>query len=108
MDDGPPEFVPGKKWEWRDPSKMAEDPNATPGTCKPNPLLSSAALQQFSVMAMGNNKNNIIRSNFASHSQQTICSDNETKVFKCFNIKKFFLIKLKYFDLILFGIENRS
>lgn len=34
--------MPGKKWEWRDPNKVAEDPNATPGTCKPNPLLSSA------------------------------------------------------------------
>lgn len=42
VDDGPPEFVPGKKWEWRDPNKVAEDPNATPGTCKPNPLLASA------------------------------------------------------------------
>ncbi|CAJ0935447.1 unnamed protein product, partial [Mesorhabditis belari] len=29
--DGPREFVPGKKWEWRDPNKVAEDPNATPG-----------------------------------------------------------------------------
>ncbi|MFH4975469.1 hypothetical protein AB6A40_002178 [Gnathostoma spinigerum] len=42
VDDGPQEFVPGKKWEWRDPNKVAEDPNATPGNCKPNPLLSSS------------------------------------------------------------------
>jgi hypothetical protein len=41
-DDGIPEFVPGKKWEWRDPNKVAEDPNATPGTCKPNPLLAAS------------------------------------------------------------------
>ncbi|TMS36175.1 hypothetical protein L596_003409 [Steinernema carpocapsae] len=46
LDDGPQEFVPGKKWEWRDPNKVAEDPNATPGNCKPNPL-----------MAAGNNMN---------------------------------------------------
>lgn len=38
-EDGPQEFVPGKKWEWRDPNKVAEDPNATPGGVKPNPLI---------------------------------------------------------------------
>uniref|UniRef100_A0A915C7J6 GW182 middle domain-containing protein n=2 Tax=Parascaris univalens TaxID=6257 RepID=A0A915C7J6_PARUN len=43
VDDGPQEFVPGKKWEWRDPNKVAEDPNATPGNCKPNPLLSATS-----------------------------------------------------------------
>ncbi|VDK44125.1 unnamed protein product [Anisakis simplex] len=43
VDDGPQEFVPGKKWEWRDPNKVAEDPNATPGNCKPNPLVSGTA-----------------------------------------------------------------
>lgn len=85
MDDGPPEFVPGKKWEWRDPNKMAEDPNATPGTCKPNPLLaSSSTLQQFSVISNNtingiNNNTNNIRTDFASNTQQTI-SGNETKV----------------------------
>ncbi|KAH7727964.1 hypothetical protein AAVH_04208 [Aphelenchoides avenae] len=43
VDDGPPAFIPGKKWEWRDPNKAAEDPNATPGTCKPNNFLLTAA-----------------------------------------------------------------
>lgn len=47
VDDGPQEFVPGKKWEWRDPNKVAEDPNATPGNCKPNPLLSSSSSASF-------------------------------------------------------------
>ncbi|KAM3716526.1 30S ribosomal protein [Dirofilaria immitis] len=46
LDDGPQEFVPGKKWEWRDPNKVAEDPNATPGTCKPNPLLTTGSTAQ--------------------------------------------------------------
>uniref|UniRef100_A0A8R1XZ55 GW182 middle domain-containing protein n=1 Tax=Onchocerca volvulus TaxID=6282 RepID=A0A8R1XZ55_ONCVO len=46
VDDGPQEFVPGKKWEWRDPNKVAEDPNATPGTCKPNPLLTTGSAAQ--------------------------------------------------------------
>uniref|UniRef100_A0A915PRI4 GW182 middle domain-containing protein n=1 Tax=Setaria digitata TaxID=48799 RepID=A0A915PRI4_9BILA len=56
VDDGPQEFVPGKKWEWRDPNKVAEDPNATPGTCKPNPLLTtSSAAQPFYLY--GNNTN---------------------------------------------------
>ncbi|VDN02386.1 unnamed protein product [Thelazia callipaeda] len=59
MDDGPQEFVPGKKWEWRDPNKVAEDPNATPGTCKPNPLLSaSSSAQPFYLY--GSNTNNIL------------------------------------------------
>ncbi|KFD69138.1 hypothetical protein M514_02981 [Trichuris suis] len=34
LDDGPPEFRPGQKWEWRDPREVAEDPNATPGSVK--------------------------------------------------------------------------
>uniref|UniRef100_A0A914VRN2 GW182 middle domain-containing protein n=1 Tax=Plectus sambesii TaxID=2011161 RepID=A0A914VRN2_9BILA len=42
VDEGPQEFVPGKKWEWRDPKAVADDPNATPGNCKQNPLLSSS------------------------------------------------------------------
>ncbi|KAI1705652.1 hypothetical protein DdX_13445 [Ditylenchus destructor] len=49
MDDGPQAFIPGKKWEWRDPNKVAEDPDATPGTCKPNPLLSSAMQQHYTI-----------------------------------------------------------
>lgn len=81
LDNGPPEFVPGKKWEWRDPNKMAEDPNATPGTCKPNPLLALNTLQQFSIISMTpNNNNNTIRGNFTSNTQQTFISGNETKV----------------------------
>uniref|UniRef100_A0A1I7ZIV0 M_domain domain-containing protein n=1 Tax=Steinernema glaseri TaxID=37863 RepID=A0A1I7ZIV0_9BILA len=47
IDDGPQEFVPGKKWEWRDPNKVAEDPNATPGNCKPNPLLAPGNNMNF-------------------------------------------------------------
>uniref|UniRef100_A0AC35GY45 GW182 middle domain-containing protein n=1 Tax=Panagrolaimus sp. PS1159 TaxID=55785 RepID=A0AC35GY45_9BILA len=39
------EFIPGKRWEYRDPNKISDDPNATPGSCKPNPLLTSAALR---------------------------------------------------------------
>uniref|UniRef100_A0AC34FUE6 GW182 middle domain-containing protein n=1 Tax=Panagrolaimus sp. ES5 TaxID=591445 RepID=A0AC34FUE6_9BILA len=39
------EFIPGKRWEYRDPNKITDDPNATPGSCKPNPLLTSAALR---------------------------------------------------------------
>jgi hypothetical protein len=39
------EFIPGKRWEYRDPNKICDDPNATPGSVKPNPLLSSAALR---------------------------------------------------------------
>lgn len=31
---GPKEFVPGRRWEWNDPAKVAEDPNATPGSVK--------------------------------------------------------------------------
>ncbi|KRY42464.1 hypothetical protein T01_930 [Trichinella spiralis] len=34
IDDGPPEFRPGQKWEWRDPKEVADDPNATPGSVK--------------------------------------------------------------------------
>ncbi len=32
--EGPKEFVPGQKWEWKDPKEVAEDPNATPGSLK--------------------------------------------------------------------------
>jgi len=59
LDEGPPEFryfpgllgrpapratpafafaSPGQKWLWKDPKEMAEDPNATPGSVKPNTL----------------------------------------------------------------------
>ncbi|VDP04974.1 unnamed protein product [Soboliphyme baturini] len=30
FDEGPPEFRPGQKWEWKDPKEVADDPNATP------------------------------------------------------------------------------
>lgn len=53
IDDGPQEFVPGKKWEWRDPNKVAEDPNATPGNCKPNPLLSTSSSNASFQMTYG-------------------------------------------------------
>uniref|UniRef100_A0A0N5AB40 Protein Gawky n=1 Tax=Syphacia muris TaxID=451379 RepID=A0A0N5AB40_9BILA len=55
IDDGPQEFVPGKKWEWRDPNKVAEDPNATPGNCKPNPLLSTSSSNANFQMSYGQN-----------------------------------------------------
>ncbi|KRY91130.1 Trinucleotide repeat-containing protein [Trichinella pseudospiralis] len=43
LDDGPPEFRPGQKWEWRDPKEVADDPNATPGSVK----TSSISLGRF-------------------------------------------------------------
>ena len=59
MDDGPQEFVPGKKWEWRDPNKVAEDPNATPGNCKPNPLLSSSSSNANFQITYGQTQGNL-------------------------------------------------
>lgn len=43
----PPEFRPGTKWEYRDPNKLAEDPNATPSTVKPSFLPSNGIVGAF-------------------------------------------------------------
>ena len=59
------EFIPGKRWEYRDPNKIAEDPNATPGSCKPHPLLSSAALR----LHMNNGSNDTAAQNMVNHNQ---------------------------------------
>uniref|UniRef100_A0A7E4W571 RRM domain-containing protein n=1 Tax=Panagrellus redivivus TaxID=6233 RepID=A0A7E4W571_PANRE len=59
----PQEFIPGKKWEWRDPSKIAEDPNATPGSCKPNPLLTASSTLRLQLNTTPKETNNVMSPN---------------------------------------------
>uniref|UniRef100_A0AC35UBC6 Protein Gawky n=1 Tax=Rhabditophanes sp. KR3021 TaxID=114890 RepID=A0AC35UBC6_9BILA len=56
-DDGPQEFIPGKKWEYRDPKILAEDPNATPGSSKPNPLVISPTSRDYTAFANSTQSN---------------------------------------------------
>ncbi|VDO54376.1 unnamed protein product, partial [Onchocerca flexuosa] len=72
VDDGPQEFVPGKKWEWRDPNKVAEDPNATPGTCKPNPLLTTGSAAQPFYLYGSNTTNSSPQGSTATNASSTV------------------------------------
>uniref|UniRef100_A0A158Q8X9 M_domain domain-containing protein n=1 Tax=Elaeophora elaphi TaxID=1147741 RepID=A0A158Q8X9_9BILA len=72
VDDGPQEFVPGKKWEWRDPNKVAEDPNATPGTCKPNPLLTTGSAAQPFYLYSSNTNNNSSQGSAATSASNVV------------------------------------
>ncbi|EJD76668.1 hypothetical protein LOAG_16430 [Loa loa] len=72
VDDGPQEFVPGKKWEWRDPNKVAEDPNATPGTCKPNPLLTTGSTAQPFYIYGSNTNSSLPQASAATNSSNVV------------------------------------